>query len=160
MPKRHSILGSRKFVKTAPEYLAQYSSQHRNKVNQRIHLVCVPLIFWSILAMLWSIPIPFTSGGVNLATLMLLPALVFYIYLGWRYAIKMAMLWVIACGINYGLEFAEAPLALLGGIVFVVAWLGQFYGHKVEGHRPAFFVDLFFLLIGPLWTLEHIAKSK
>ena len=35
----------------------------------------------------------------------------------------------------------------------LIAWIGQFVGHAVEGKRPSFFKDLQFLLIGPLWLL-------
>ena len=30
--------------------------------------------------------------------------------------------------------------------VFVVGWIGQFYGHKMEGKKPSFLTDLQFLL--------------
>ena len=40
--------------------------------------------------------------------------------------------------------------------VFVLAWIGQFIGHKFEGKKPAFVKDLQFLLIGPLWLLSYI----
>ena len=40
--------------------------------------------------------------------------------------------------------------------IFVIAWIGQFLGHKIEGKKPAFFKDLQFLLIGPLWLLSFI----
>jgi uncharacterized membrane protein YGL010W len=40
--------------------------------------------------------------------------------------------------------------------IFIVAWIGQFIGHKIEGKKPSFFKDLQFLLIGPLWVfLPH-----
>jgi uncharacterized membrane protein YGL010W len=44
--------------------------------------------------------------------------------------------------------------------IFVVAWIGQFYGHKVEGMKPSFIKDLQFLLIGPLWVIEKIVRKK
>ena len=40
--------------------------------------------------------------------------------------------------------------------VFVVAWIFQFVGHKVEGKKPSFFDDLSFLLIGPAWVFNPI----
>jgi uncharacterized membrane protein YGL010W len=40
--------------------------------------------------------------------------------------------------------------------IFILAWIGQFIGHKFEGKKPAFFKDLQFLLIGPLWLLSYI----
>ena len=42
---------------------------------------------------------------------------------------------------------------LWGLLVFVLAWIGQFIGHGIEGKRPSFFRDIQFLLIGPLWIL-------
>ena len=38
--------------------LDNYSADHQNPTNQLIHLVCVPLIAWSVSAMLWAIPSP------------------------------------------------------------------------------------------------------
>lgn len=38
--------------------------------------------------------------------------------------------------------------------LFALAWIGQFYGHKVEGKKPSFFKDLQFLLIGPIWCMD------
>jgi uncharacterized membrane protein YGL010W len=40
--------------------------------------------------------------------------------------------------------------------LFVIAWIGQFYGHKIEGKKPSFLEDLQFLLIGPAWVFEKI----
>lgn len=45
------------------------------------------------------------------------------------------------------------PLWLTSVCIFLVAWIGQFIGHAIEGKRPSFFKDLQFLLIGPLWLL-------
>ena len=45
------------------------------------------------------------------------------------------------------------PLWITSVVIFVIAWIGQFVGHAVEGRRPSFFKDLQFLLIGPLWLL-------
>ena len=43
--------------------------------------------------------------------------------------------------------------------LFVVAWIGQFYGHKVEGKKPSFFKDLQFLMIGPAWCVDAWMKK-
>jgi len=53
----------------------------------------------------------------------------------------------------------ETPLWLVCLIVFVLAWVGQFYGHKVEGKKPSFLKDLQFLLIGPAWLLGFIYRK-
>jgi len=38
----------------------------------------------------------------------------------------------------------------------VLAWIGQFIGHMIEGKRPSFFQDLQFLMIGPMWLLSFV----
>ena len=43
-------------------------------------------------------------------------------------------------------------------MIFVVAWIGQFIGHKIEGKKPSFFEDLQFLLIGPMWLLADLYR--
>ena len=42
--------------------------------------------------------------------------------------------------------------------LFVAAWIGQFYGHKVEGKKPSFLDDLQFLMIGPAWLMGFIYR--
>ena len=44
-------------------------------------------------------------------------------------------------------------------ILFVIAWIGQFIGHKIEGAKPSFFDDLKFLLIGPAWLIAFIYQK-
>jgi uncharacterized membrane protein YGL010W len=41
-------------------------------------------------------------------------------------------------------------------ILFVIAWIGQFIGHAIEGKRPSFFKDVQFLMIGPLWLIADV----
>ena len=45
-------------------------------------------------------------------------------------------------------------------VIFVIAWIIQFYGHKIEGKKPSFLDDIKFLMIGPAWILDDIFKSK
>ena len=57
------------------------------------------------------------------------------------------------------------PLTLLGSkafivavAVFVLAWIGQFIGHAIEGRKPSFLEDVKFLLVGPAWLLHFIYR--
>jgi uncharacterized membrane protein YGL010W len=43
--------------------------------------------------------------------------------------------------------------------IFVLAWIGQFIGHGIEGKKPSFLKDLQFLLVGPAWLLHFIYKK-
>lgn len=51
-----------------------------------------------------------------------------------------------------------ATLWLVSVIIFAVARVGQFYGHKIEGKKPSFFKDIQFLLIGPAWVLDNMFR--
>ncbi len=50
------------------------------------------------------------------------------------------------------------PLLYVSLAIFIIAWIGQFYGHKIEGKKPSFIKDLQFLLIGPAWVFEKLSK--
>ena len=56
-----------------------------------------------------------------------------------------------------GMDNGEMALISLG--IFILAWIGQFVGHKIEGAKPSFFEDLQFLMIGPAWLLQFIYKK-
>jgi uncharacterized membrane protein YGL010W len=42
--------------------------------------------------------------------------------------------------------------------VFVLAWIGQFVGHLIEGRKPSFLTDLAYLLIGPAWLTGKVMR--
>ena len=141
------------------ELLDQYSSDHQNQTNQRIHMICVPAIVWSVTALLWTIPVAgswFEPGAFSALAMFL--AWAYY----WRLSRKLAMglfvCFLASVFLNRWIAETYGISSLLGLAiaVFVVAWIGQFIGHKIEGHRPSFFNDLVFLLIGPLWTLRKL----
>jgi len=56
---------------------------------------------------------------------------------------------------------AALPVPLLATclVIFVLAWIGQFIGHKVEGKKPSFLKDVVFLLIGPAWLLSKVYRK-
>jgi uncharacterized membrane protein YGL010W len=144
----------------AARLLAEYSADHTHPVNRLIHSICVPLIFVSVFAMLWAIPVPTTSavgtGWLNVGTLALAGVTIYYLRLAPRLGLGMllaALLIVPLVALVAGLPW---PLWRTALSVFVVSWIGQFIGHYVEGRRPSFFRDLRFLLIGPIWVLSKL----
>ena len=139
--------------------LDQYSSDHRNETNQLIHLVCVPAIVWSVTALLWAIPVPgtwFLPGAFSAFAMFL--AWAYYWRLSRKLSIGLFVCFFASALLNRWVAdtYGMSALLMLAIGVFVVAWIGQFIGHKVEGHRPSFLTDLVFLLIGPLWTLRKL----
>jgi uncharacterized membrane protein YGL010W len=154
-------------MKTLTNWFSEYAESHQNKTNQSIHFVCVPLIFFSIVGMLMSIPASFLAKTLqinnpiveNWATITLLLLMVFYIRLSFSTFLKMFIFSIICLVGNYYLSL-YLPLFYTNLIIFVLAWIGQFYGHKLEGKKPSFFKDLQFLLIGPAWVFEKLTPKK
>lgn len=141
--------------------LEHYGRDHENATNQAIHLVCVPLILWSIIAMVWTIPVPgtwFQPGAFAGALMAILAA---WYFRGSRpLGLGAALAFVGAGVLCWFLASALGMRGLLitAIVVFVAAWIGQFIGHKIEGKRPSFFTDLVYLLVGPAWTLSKLYR--
>ena len=142
-------------------WLDQYGICHQNHTNKLIHYICVPAIVASVLGLCWAIPMPGDWGPwVNIATLITALSTLFYLRLSPVLAVGMLLFTLPILGSFYWLTSSgSAPLIWQGSIaVFVIAWIFQFIGHKIEGAKPAFFDDLKFLLIGPLWILAAICR--
>ena len=147
--------------------IEEYGESHQNPTNKAIHWVCVPAIFFSTVGLFWSIPqgplagmlpAPY-AGYLNWATVVLLLTTLWYLKMSVSLAIGMVGVSAAMVGLCVGvLAVTTAPLWQTSLIVFVVAWIGQFVGHKIEGKKPSFFKDLQFLLVGPMWLMHFIYK--
>ncbi|UYZ60655.1 Mpo1 family 2-hydroxy fatty acid dioxygenase [Hymenobacter latericus] len=143
--------------------LNEYGESHQNPTNKLVHWVCVPLIMFSLLGLLWSIPVPEAvqriSPWLNWATVVMVLTVVYYVRLSVPLALGMVL---VSTGLALLLWLVEAqaglPLWAVCLIIFVLAWVGQFWGHKVEGKKPSFLKDVQFLLIGPLWLLHFVYR--
>jgi uncharacterized membrane protein YGL010W len=118
----------------------------------------VPAIVWSVTAFLWTIPVPsFLQPGAVCAFVMV-AALAWYLRMSRKLFVGIFVAFVLFGAIDWWIATHYGMRALLWSAigVFVVAWIGQFIGHIYEGHRPSFFTDLVFLLVGPMWTLRKL----
>lgn len=142
-------------------WFASYSGDHRNPVNQRIHVIAVPAILWSVIALLWAIPAPGTLFRPGFwAALAMFAAWLFYYRASRRLGAGMAAAFLLLAWLTHELHRALGPanLAWLALVVFVVAWIAQFVGHRIEGRKPSFLTDLTYLLIGPAWVLSKLYR--
>ena len=126
----------------------RYGASHRHPRNEAIHWVCVPLITWSLIALLWWLSPAAAWLLIGMATL-------FYLTLSFTLAIGMLALAALMVAPLTQLGDATLPVGL--GI-FVAAWIGQFVGHRIEGKKPSFLEDLRFLLVGPAWLLGKVYR--
>ncbi len=143
------------------QLLSEYGESHQNVTNKTIHWICVPLIFFSVVGLIASIPSGFMQNWfgayANWATIVMILVLIYYISLSIPLSIGMGLFASFCLYLANSISVV-APLWLVCIIIFVVAWVGQFYGHKVEGKKPSFLKDLQFLLIGPAWLMHFIYK--
>jgi uncharacterized membrane protein YGL010W len=95
----------------------------------------------------------------NWATVALLLAIAYYVSLSITLAIGMALFGLACLFIDKTIVESGLSLWLVSLIIFVVAWIGQLYGHNVEGKKPSFLKDLQFLLIGPAWLMHFVYKK-
>lgn len=143
----------------------EYGESHQTKFNKRIHYVCVPAIFFSIIGLLSCLPFnaSFIEGGlapyIHWGTIGLILGLLYYLRLSVPMSIGMTLFSVFVIWGNHQLaQMNLLPYWLLSLIIFVVAWIFQFIGHNHEGKKPSFLKDLQFLLIGPGWILGSIYR--
>lgn len=146
--------------------LSEYGESHQNSTNKAIHWICVPAIFFSIVGLIASIP----SGPVqtllgegnpyaNWATIALILVTAYYITLSIWLTIGMVLFGLLCLVLVNLMASMGWQVWLVSIAIFVLAWIGQFYGHKVEGKKPSFLKDIQFLLIGPAWLMHFIYKK-
>ena len=149
-------------MKPVQEWLDEYGESHQNSINKKIHWVCVPAIMFSIIGLFWSIPhqympIIYDNIRLNWAMIITILILTFYVRLSMVMALGMFTIGVlILCGNILVEYYFVTPLWRISLYTFVIAWIGQFVGHKIEGKKPSFLQDFQFLLIGPAWLLSFM----
>jgi uncharacterized membrane protein YGL010W len=144
-------------MRSVNDLLSEYGASHQDPTNKMLHWICVPPIVLSVLGFLWCVPVPAPFSAIshwlNWATLGAAAGLIYYLLLSPALAAGALAGLVVLLGVTHELARLPWPLWLTSLVIFVIAWVGQFIGHAIEGKRPSFFKDLQFLLIGPLWLL-------
>lgn len=153
-------------MREVEKLIYHYGESHQNKTNILIHAIAVPSIYFVTIALIWSIPVPefIAKYNITLAHIAAIPTLWYYFKLSGPIGAAMTILTILSFGaINF---LANAQLLVENGIsvwqfalaLFVIMWILQFVGHKIEGKKPSFFEDLRYLLVGPAWWWVHWLK--
>ena len=147
-------------MRSVNQWLDDYGDSHRNRTNKLLHWICVPVIVWCVIALLWALPTTADVPAVlNWAVLAVAAALAYYTMLSPPLALgALALLIAMLLSIFLIERAGMGPVWRIGTILFVLAWIGQFIGHHIEGKRPSFLKDIQFLLIGPLWLLASLYR--
>lgn len=135
-------------TRTITRLFERYEEFHRQRANKAIHWLCVPLIVWSVLGVLWWLsPLAaYVAIGASVA---------FYLWLSVPLALGML---VVLAAMLYPLLLLGSRVLIVSVAVFIAAWIGQFIGHAIEGRRPAFLEDVRFFLVAPAWLLGFVYR--
>ena len=136
-------------MKTVHEWFDAYSESHQNPTNKLIHWICVPAIMFSIFGVLWAVD-PVVAGVAMAVTM------IFYFKLSVALSLSMILIYGLMAALSVALG---EQLMLISIVIFVVSWIFQFVGHKIEGKKPSFFDDLKFLLVGPVWCMGFLFRK-
>lgn len=143
----NTFTGSSAATRRVDRLLAHYGESHRHPRNGAIHCVAIPLIMVSLVGLMYAL-----HPGV--AYVFLAASMVYYARLGsWVFFGTMAAISLLAVAAVQSLGSAVLPVSIA---VFVLAWIAQFVGHRIEGRKPSFFEDLQYLWVGPLFVLAKL----
>ncbi len=151
-------------MRSLQQLLDTYGESHINKTNKAIHWICVPAIFFSIVGFFYAIPIGNLDKTIwfNVGSVAMILVLIYYFVLSKPMSMGF-ILWGLIClwgnSQIYKIVGSNGKLALVSLVIFAVAWVFQFIGHKIEGKKPSFLEDIQFLLIGPAWLMSFIYKK-
>ncbi|MDM0012410.1 DUF962 domain-containing protein [Variovorax sp. J22P168] len=126
--------------------LAHYGESHRHPTNEAIHVFAIPAIMLSLVGLLYALH-PWVAYAFVAASA------VYYVTLRSPvFLLSMLGSIVLALALVHAMGDLVLPIC---ATIFVVAWIFQFIGHKVEGRKPSFFEDIQYLWVGPLfvWSL-------
>lgn len=130
-----------------------------------IHWICVPIIFLSIYGLIRAIPLNIDFGHSLLvlspASILLLFSLFYYFTLSRSLFVGFLIWSIFVYSINEIIfqNFGALGLFIFSLVIFILAWIGQFIGHGIEGKKPSFLKDVQFLLIGPAWIMTFIYRK-
>ena len=131
------------------QLLAHYAQSHTHPGNELIHFIAIPLIILSLVGLMY-------VGHPLLAYAFIAASMVYYARLSLVFFVTMLAGSALMLALVYAM--GGQRLVLCVGI-FVVAWIFQFIGHKLEGKKPSFFEDIQYLWVGPLFVLSRLFEK-
>lgn len=146
-------------MKSFIEQAQFYATYHQNPTTRYTHMAGVPLIILSIMIFLGFVKIVIPGVyATDLACLVTLAALIYYFLLNWQLALALTpilifLLWLASWFNDDGPTKLGVWVFI---ITFVVGWGLQFYGHFIEGRKPAFMTNITQALIAPLYLTAEL----
>lgn len=156
-------------IRPVDELINKYSESRQNPTNKLIHWICVPLVVFSLLGLIWAVPFPHLdflgkfNGFINWASFVIAFSIYYYLRLSPVLSYAMLLLVFFFSGIIVWLEKLHTQnnwpqMWVVCLVIFALASVGQFIGHTIEGRKSSLISCVKFLLIGPIWLFHFVCK--
>ena len=140
--------------------LADYGIYHRDPRNRRTHYIGVPAIAYAVLVPAALVQFTLFGFAVDLDRIIVAAFVLFYLMLDLRLGIVLAaILTLLAWAAEMTTRFGMSASLVVACVVFVLGWALQFFGHYLEGNRPALLTNLFQIVVAPIYLTAELAFS-
>ena len=147
------------------KWLIDYGNSHQN--------VRYPLIFWSavilfpisLVGTLWSIEMPVVfyisvSPAINWGLMFLLATIIYYFIISIAVAIGMIPFIVCVIAFFLWLENMDYPIISISIGINIMSIYGLYRGRGKNTGLKSLWQDIQMIIIGPLWMLSRLYKTK
>ncbi len=102
-------------MRSVHDWFASYGADHQNPTNRLIHWICVPAILWSVIALIWIVPVPPSIGRPGFwCALLMVGVLTFYWRLSRPLGAAMIVLFIALALLTHVAYGALGPSACSG----------------------------------------------
>ena len=138
--------------------LTDYGSYHRDSRNRLTHYFGVPAIAYALLIPA-ALRTPTLFGfAIGLDRLIVAALVLLYLILDLRLGLALALLLgLLAYAAEMTTRLGVSGCLILAGVVFVLGWALQLFGHHLEGNRPALLTNLFQVLVAPIYLVAELS---
>ena len=157
-------------ITKAERIIEDFTRSHQNPINRAIQWICIPLLAFGILGLVWSIPFPHLdflgryNGFVNWASFLIAVSIYYYLKLSplLSYGV-LFLVFAFSAGIvsleklHNNQNWPTMGTVCLG--ILIVGLVLQFIGYKNEDKTPSLSDNIKSLIDGPLWLMHNIFKK-
>ena len=138
--------------------LTDYGSYHRDARNRLTHYFGVPAIAYAVLIPAALHRLTLFDLTIGLDRLIVAALVLFYLILDLRLGLALAaLLGLLAFSAEMTTRLGVSGCLILAGVVFVLGWALQLFGHHLEGNRPALLTNVFQILVAPIYLAAELS---
>jgi len=134
-----------------------YSQYHQHELNAQIHSFCIPILVFTSLVYMKTLKV---YGVLRLSDIY--EIFCFFYYYSYNFRVGTFMLFYLVILDSLSEEFiihysVTKNLYKINTILFITAWILQFWGHYIEGSTPALTDSLSSAITeAPMYSLNNI----